>query len=69
MVLTNPNEGFIFVNQGLGNKIDVAEYVSSVYPKLSDEQVASVVAAYDGLGSAADQMTMIYGDSTWSLFL
>lgn len=40
--------------------MDVATYTSYLYSKLSVEQIASVATAYDGLGSAVDQMTLIY---------
>jgi hypothetical protein len=61
-VVTNTNEGNIFVNQTFGETLDVATYANLLYPFLTDEEVQGVVDTYNGTGSTLDQLNLIMGE-------
>jgi hypothetical protein len=61
-VVSNTDEGFIFVNGSFGEDYDVAAYTSLALPGLSQDEIESVVNAYAGLGSNFDQMALIQGE-------
>jgi hypothetical protein len=58
--VTNAHEGFSFVNQTANQ--DAAFYAQQLYPTLSAKQSKKVADLYAGLGSMADQNTLIYGE-------
>jgi hypothetical protein len=61
-VVTNTNEGNLFVNETFGETLDVATYANLLYPLLTDEEVQGVVDAYNGTGSTLDQLNLIMGE-------
>jgi hypothetical protein len=62
LVVTNSDEGSLFLNASFEEEYDVATYTSLTFPRLSQDEIKSVVDAYAGLGSNFDQMALIQGE-------
>ncbi|KAF8868509.1 Alpha/Beta hydrolase protein [Mucidula mucida] len=65
--VTNANEGLLYVDANIADTAVVADYLTQLYPKLSDSSVQAGAALYAhaGLGSAFDQVVAIMSESVF----
>ncbi|KAK0463610.1 Alpha/Beta hydrolase protein [Desarmillaria tabescens] len=63
MSVTNTNEGGLFVDSGTAGTVQVPEYLTQLFPNLSDRNLAVAVAKYSGLGTPIEQVTAIMGEA------
>ncbi|OAX37981.1 hypothetical protein K503DRAFT_800818 [Rhizopogon vinicolor AM-OR11-026] len=61
LAVTNANEGYIFVSQI--TKLDVADYVSELFPNFGPAQVAGAVMMYQDQGNNVNQANLVMGES------
>ena len=50
LTVTNAFEGDIFVNQNTSDTVQVADYVSQLFPNFGRKEIEGVVEQYEGLG-------------------
>ena len=50
LTVTNAFEGDIFVNQNTSDTVQVADYVSQLFPNFGRKEIDGVVEQYEGLG-------------------
>ncbi|KAK0211189.1 Alpha/Beta hydrolase protein [Desarmillaria ectypa] len=63
MSITNSDEGGIFVDSSNPGTIQVPEYLTQLFPNLSDQNRAVAVAKYSSLGTPIEQAATILGES------
>ncbi|KAK0211208.1 Alpha/Beta hydrolase protein [Desarmillaria ectypa] len=68
MSVTNTNEGGLFVDSSTSGTVQVPDYLTQLFPNLSDQNRAIAVAKYSGLGSPIEQVTAIMGESIFGHF-
>ncbi|KAF4614264.1 hypothetical protein D9613_008001 [Agrocybe pediades] len=61
--VTNPMEGADFVNQSIASTVQVADYVSQLFPNLQPPDIDGATRLYAGLGSNISQVIAIMGES------
>ncbi|KAF4614038.1 hypothetical protein D9613_008113 [Agrocybe pediades] len=61
--VTNTFEGVAFVNQATANTVQVADYVSQLFPNISPAQAQAAAAKYAGTGTNIFQANGIMGES------
>ncbi|KAF9544962.1 alpha/beta-hydrolase [Agrocybe pediades] len=61
--VTNTFEGVTFVNQSTANTVQVADYVTQLFPNISPRQAKAAAAKYAGLGTNIDQVSGIMGEA------
>ncbi|KAF9557097.1 alpha/beta-hydrolase [Agrocybe pediades] len=61
--VTNTFEGVAFVNQATANTVQVADYVTQLFPNISPAQAQAAAAQYAGLGTNIFQVNGIMGES------
>ena len=54
LTVTNAFEGDIFVNQNTSDTVQVADYVSQLFPDFGRKEVEGVVEQYEGLGTGTN---------------
>ena len=62
MTVTNAFEGDIFVNQNTSDTVQVADYVSQLFPNFGRKEVEGVVEQYEGLGTNIFKVNAIMGE-------
>ena len=60
--VTNTFEGNIFVNQNTSATVQVADYVSQLFPNFGPQEISAAVAQYAGLGANIFQVDAIMGE-------
>ena len=60
--VTNSFEGNIFVNQKTSATVQVADYVSQLFPNFGHREIDAAAAQYAGLGTNIFQMEAIVGE-------
>jgi hypothetical protein len=60
--VTNAFEGTNFVNQNTSATVQVADYVSQLFPNFGPSEINAAVAQYAGLGTNIFQMEAIIGE-------
>ena len=60
--VTNTFEGNIFVNQNTSATVQVADYVSQLFPNFGPQEISAAVAQYAGLGTNIFQVEAIMGE-------
>ena len=60
--VTNSFEGSIFVDQSTSNTVQVADYVSQLFPNFGPEQSSAAAAQYAGSGTNIFQAVAIMGE-------
>ncbi|KAF8801565.1 alpha/beta-hydrolase [Phlegmacium glaucopus] len=63
LTVTNAFEGTVFVNQNTASTVQIADYVSQLYPNFGTAQINAAVAQYAGLGTNIFQADAIMGES------
>ncbi|KAK0211202.1 Alpha/Beta hydrolase protein [Desarmillaria ectypa] len=63
MSVTNADEGGIFVDSRTAGTVQVPEYLTQLFPNLSDQNRTIAVAKYSTLGTPIQQVTAIMGES------
>ncbi|KAK0496860.1 Alpha/Beta hydrolase protein [Armillaria luteobubalina] len=63
MSITNANEGAVFVNSSTAGTVQVPEYLTQLFPNLSDQNRDTAVTKYSSLGTPIEQVTAIMGES------
>ena len=59
---TNTFEGNLFVNQSTSATVQVADYVSQLFPNFGRQEINAAVAQYAGLGTNIFQVNAIMGE-------
>ena len=59
---TNTFEGNIFVDQNTSATVQVADYVSQLFPNLGGPEINAAAAQYAGLGTNIFQVNAIMGE-------
>ena len=54
LTVTNAFEGDIFVDQNTSDTVQVADYVSQLFPNFGRREVDGVVEQYEGLGTGTN---------------
>jgi hypothetical protein len=73
--VTNAFEGNIFVNQSTSATVQVADYVSQLFPNFGPQETNAAAAQYAGLGTNIFQVNAIMGEcehpflNAWQLIL
>ena len=62
LTVTNAFEGDIFVNQNTSDTVEVADYVSQLFPNFGRKEVEGVVEQYEGLGTNIFKVNAIMGE-------
>ena len=65
--VTNTFEGTIFVNQNTSATVQVADYVSQLFPNFGPQQIQAAATQYAGLGTNIFQVEAIMGECELSL--
>jgi hypothetical protein len=60
--VTNTFEGTVFVNQSTSATVQVADYVSQLFPNFGLQETTAVAAQYAGLGTNIFQVNAIMGE-------
>ena len=60
--VTNPFEGTVFVNQNTSATVQVADYVSQLFPNFGRQEINAAAAQYAGLGTNIFQVEAIMGE-------
>jgi hypothetical protein len=60
--VTNSFEGTIFVNQSTSATVQVADYVSQLFPNFGPREINAAAAQYAGLGTNIFQVNAIMGE-------
>ena len=60
--VTNSFEGNIFVDQNTSAAVQVADYVSQLFPNFGRQEIEAAAAQYAGLGTNIFQMVAIVGE-------
>ncbi|KAK0463613.1 Alpha/Beta hydrolase protein [Desarmillaria tabescens] len=63
MSITNTNEGGPFVDTSTAGTVQVSEYLTQLFPNLSDQNRAVAVTKYSGLGAPIEQVAAIMGET------
>ena len=71
LTVTNAFEGDIFVNQNTSDTVQVADYVSQLFPNFGRKEVDGVVERYEGLGPGTNifKVNAIMGECELCFFL
>jgi cholinesterase len=68
--VTNTFEGTVFVDQSTAAAtVQVADYVSQLFPNFGPKEVNVTVAQYAGLGSNIFQADAIYGECEYRKYM
>jgi hypothetical protein len=65
--VTNTFEGTRFVDPSTANTVQVAQYISQLFPTLGPKEIAAAQAQYAGLGSNVSQVIAIMGECEYSV--
>lgn len=70
-MVTNSDEGFIFINSNFTSEMTVEQYVADLMPTFNNAQVQRVANMYKGagFGSVFEQADAIMGECERSLIL
>ena len=60
--VTNTFEGNFFVNQNTSATVQVADYVSQLFPNFGQREIDEAVTQYAGLGTNIFQVNAIMGE-------
>ena len=60
--VTNTFEGNLFVNQNTSATVQVADYVSQLFPNFGPQEINTAAAQYAGLGTNIFQVNAIMGE-------
>ena len=60
--VTNTFEGNLFVNQNTSATVQVADYVSQLFPNFGPQEINTAAARYAGLGTNIFQVNAIMGE-------
>ena len=68
LTFTNTFEGTAFVDQNTSATVQVADYVSQLFPNFSSQEANAAAAQYAGLGTNIFQVNAIMGECGYPFF-
>jgi hypothetical protein len=68
LTVTNTFEGNIFVDQNTSATVQVADYVSQLFPNFGPQEANAAAAQYAGLGTNLFQVNAIMGECEYPSF-